>query len=594
MANLKQIIDDNISAVEFPLLGEKYIISPDRIVYLNLRQKYATLATEAYKKFVGYMNSFSDINDLIDSAPTAMIAALEDSINEVSLDAISVGCYSMDANEVVNICIEEDYFDSFQKSYEVFVKQDYAITSKLSNTADYRAARKASRGRWTSATYGGTMLDAWGNQFKASTMNAMEGVGHSVRNAIGNMMDEIKADEERKKLFKNTNYRNSLANSVLVCAESLRLVITNIVSKKCNEHLGGWVTSDEKKQAEAMYNNLINLNLSNDKKHEFVIKMLELDPFNYNYYVAALSNCLENGKEILDIAAFFNIPNMTSTVQDIIADYARNNIGHTPDELNACRDAVYKSAASLNIDSENLAKAFNVINEHGRMILTETARNNIGSTEDDAYSCRKKISQLREDMQLPEETLQDAYRIIDEQLAKLDIEYRTVDGVVLASRNAADQSRANIATFRDILDAPIDFKFKSHYLQHIQKLRSLPLDKSIVDKYVSQTNLKMAEFDKRCKKASHHEFRRTHGGLPFWNGDAVSMGIQYLILTTLTYCTVAAFKDKEVDTGVTGIIMLLIAAFIMFVIKTRKEKEIWNELTENGKYTFNQITSENH
>lgn len=593
MANLKQIIDDNNSVVDFPLLGQNYVVSPERIVYHNLKQKYDALATEAYNKFLGYMNDFSDLSDLIDSAPTALIAALEAGINEVSSDSISVGCNYMDASAVVDACIEKDYFDPFQKAYEVFVNRDIEISSKLSNAVDYRASRKASRGRWTSATFGGTMLDAWGNQFKVATMNAIEGAGHSVRNAIGNMIDEINADEERANLFKNSNYRNALADSVLVCASNLRLVITNIVSKKCSEHIGGWVTADDKKQAEAMYNNLTNLNLSKDKKHEFVIKILELDPFNYNYYVVALSNFLENGKEILDIAEFFEIENLTSTVQDIIADYARNNIGRTPDELNACRNAVYKSAAALSIDSENLTKAFQVINEHGRKMLAETARNNIGSTEDDAYSCRQRISQLREEMQLPEETAQDAYRIIDERLAKLDLEYRTVDGVVLESRNAADKTRVDMENYRDILNTPVDFKFKSHYLQHIKKIRELNLEKNVEEKYVLQTTEKMEEFDKRCKKAAHHEYRRAHGGLPFWNGDAVSMGIQYLILAVITYCMIAGFKDGETDTGVTGIIMLLVAAFIMFVIKTKKEKEIWNELTENGKYTFDQITSEN-
>lgn len=592
MDNLKQIIDANTSVLEFPLLGQIYTVSPQRRVFHELKKKYNSLAEEAYKKFLGYMNSFSDLSDLIDSAPTALIAALEAGINEVSADSISVGCNYMDASAVVDACIEQDYFDPFQKAYEVYVNKDMAISSKLSNAADYRTARKASRGRWTSATFGGTMLDAWGNQFKTATMNAIEGAGHSVRNAIGNMIDEINADEERANLFKNSNYRNALANSVYVCACDLRRVITNIVSKKCNEQLGGWVTGTDDKQATAIYNNLTNLNLDKDKSREFVIKLLELDPFTKNYYVAALSNFLENGKEILDIADYFEIKDLASNIQDIIANYAKNNIGHTPDELNACRDHVYKSAASLSVDSDYLTKAFSVINEHGKMLLTDTAKNSIGTTEDDAYSCRKKVSELREEMQLPEEAAQDAYRIIDERLARLDTEYRTVDGVVLASRSAADQSRANMDSSRDILDTPIDFKFKSHYLQHIQKLRSLPLDKGIIDKYVSQTNLKMAEFDKRCKKAAHYEYRRTHGGLPFWNGDAVSMGIQYLILAAIAYCMIAAFKDHETDTGVTGIIMLLVAAFIMFVIKTKKEKEIWNELTENGKYSFEQVTSE--
>ncbi len=350
MSNLKQIIDENRSAIEFPLFGHIYTVSPQRIVFHHIKQKYDALANTSYKKFLRFMDSFENLTDLIESAPLALIAALEDSITEVSGDAVSVGCYSMDAEAVVNNCFDSDYFEPFENAYGEYVVQSYAIDAKLSNAADYRAARKAYRGRWTSATFGGSMLDAWGNQLKVSAMNAIEGAGHSIRNAIGNMMDEINADDERKNLFKNTAYRKALASSVYVCAKNLRLVITNTISNNCNERLGGWVTADESKQAEAMYNNLTKLDLSKEKRMEFVRKLLELDPFNYNYYETVLSFFLENGREILDIASFFSINDLMNKVPDIVADYARNYIVRTPNEFNDFRASVYKSAAALSID----------------------------------------------------------------------------------------------------------------------------------------------------------------------------------------------------------------------------------------------------
>lgn len=593
MMNLKEMINANISSEKFPLLGQTITVSPERIVYCKLKQKYDTLAQDAYERFMGYMNSFSDLTDLIDSAPTALIAALEEAINEVSSDAVSVGCYSFDAATIIADCIESNYFDTFQEVYAKYVERDYAIASKLSNAADYRAARKDSRGRWTSTTIGGTMVDAWGNQFKAASMNAIEGAGHSVRNAIGNMIDEMNADDERKKLFENTALRNELASSVYVCAINLRRVITNTVSRQCSDKLGGWVTENDYNLAKSMNNNLCNLNLDIDKKREFIVKLIELDPFNSDYYIAALKNFLENGKEILDIASFFNINNLMNAVKDIVADYARNNVGNTPEELNACREAVFKSAASLSIDADDLKNALDVINENGRQILIRIASQNIGKTEDDAYACQKMVYQLRDEMQLTEEAAHDALKIIDDKLKKLDLEYRTVDGVVLASRSVADQNRNSIGNFRETLDLPIDFKFKSQYLQHIRKLSELPLDKSITDKYINQTKIKMAEFDKRCKKAARHEYRRTHGGRPFWNGDIASMIKQYLLLGWMTCCTFRSIHDKEAAEVVIGIVLMIITAYWLFGVKTKKEEKIWNELTENGKYSFNQVTSEN-
>ncbi len=224
--------------------------------------------------------------------------------------------------------------------------------------------------------------------------------------------------------------------------------------------------------------------------------------------------------------------------------------------------------------------------------MTNTANKNIGRTEDDAYSCRKMISQLREEMDLPEDAAKNAFRIIDDRLSELDLEYRTVNGVVLTSRSAADQARVDVDNYKDILDTTVDFKFKSHYLQHIQRIRELPLDRNVAEKYISQTTAKMEEFDKRCKKAARYEFRRKHGGLPFWNGDAVSMGIQYLILAILLYPIIVSFKSNDIQAGMGGLLLFLGAAIYMFFFKTKKEKEIWNELTENGKYSFDQVTSE--
>lgn len=642
MNNLKEIMEKYNHIVEFPLLGRTLTVSPERNVYHNLRHKYDTLADDAMKKFKGYLSELKNIDEFFASIQSAFTVSIEDGLNEISRDAISVGCYDLDSATIVNECVNGGYFNAFAEAYQKYENRDNQILSKLSNAAEYRAMRKNSRPRWTSVTYGGDMLSAWGNQFKTGTMNVIEGAGHSIRNAIGNAIDEANAKAERNELFKNQSYRKQLINSVWHCASNLRLVITNIISKKCNLSLGGWISDTDSKRAESMYNNLMKLDLPEAQQKEFILSILELNPYVLNYYIGFLKKFFNHGKEILDIAEFFNLNGLMNHVKDILSDFTKNNLGTTIDDLNNCKELTLKSANALNVGSEYLQPSLEIISKHGEKLLADIARtnlgttaddlnkcrdlihknaeildaeahqlvpalkiisthgekllidfanNNLGTTEDEAYNCRKNVSALAEKMQLDEKSSATALEIVNNQITKLDLEYRTVNGIVLASREEADKAKGDVKTYSDLLGNPGNFKLKSEFLEHIAKVEALPIDSKIKEKHNSEIKEKMEEFDKRCKKALRHEYRKSHGGKPFWNGDTVNMFIQYLIIVILMIRTVSFFTSGETSTGVAGLLITTAVAVFCFVFIPKKEEKIWNELTNNGKYTLSYVTS---
>lgn len=49
--------------------------------------------------------------------------------------------------------------------------------------------------------------------------------------------------------------------------------------------------------------------------------------------------------------------------------------------------------------------------------------------------------------------------IVNKQITKLDLEYRTVNGIVLASRKEADKAKRDIKTYSDLLGNSGNFKF---------------------------------------------------------------------------------------------------------------------------------------
>lgn len=592
MKNLKEILDDYNHSVEFPIMGQTLVISAERNIYNAIRHKYNQFADDSLQKFKGYLFQMKNLDELLSSAPDAFVLALEKGLDELSKDAISIGYYSLDTENIIGECVNSGYFDDFQNAYENYITNNEQILSRLSNSMQYRQVRKQSRPRWVSATYGGDIFDAWGGRLKTSTMNVVEGAGHSIVNAIGNAIDESNAEDERKALFKNKKYQNILLNSVWKCAANLRLVITNIISKRYDLSLSGWITNDDSSKARSMFNNVMRIDLDSELQKKFVLNVIELNPYVYDYYSGFMKKYLDHGKEFLDIADFFHVHGLREDIRNILAEFAGNWKINTCDDFIECRDSVYKCAAKLKVDSEYLDLAMAKINECGSRILCNFANNNLGTTEEDAQNCRKQISKMAEKIQLDESSSASGFKIVDDRINKLDLEYRTVEGVVLNTREEADKARNDVKSYSEILEHPGDFKFKWEFIEHINKIKSLPIDSQLIENYAKKYQGKMESFDRLCKKASHHEYRTSHGNFPLWNGDVVSMGLQYIVMAYFVIDAIVLFNKSDIGEAIFALLILIAFAIYFFVFKTKKEKNIYDNLTQNGQYPLSVVTSE--
>ena len=152
MEKLNEIMERYNEEKVFPFLGAELIISPERNVYLHIEKKYRELSFDARKVFTRCLNELKNLDDLYENIDAAFSMALENSLNAISADAISVGCYTMDQNAIIAICFKKGYFKIFEDALKEIVQKDSEIQSCLQNAQAYRAARKATRGRWTSAT----------------------------------------------------------------------------------------------------------------------------------------------------------------------------------------------------------------------------------------------------------------------------------------------------------------------------------------------------------------------------------------------------------------------------------------------------------
>lgn len=694
MQSLKELMTKYNQNVSFPLLGKQLTISSKRILFYHLKNKYNKIADEAVKTFKKRFMELTSMDDLLSNIDNLLVISLADGVQEVAQDAVSVNAYSLDVKSIMSLCIKENYFDPFIQVCKKIADEDDAIISRLENAKAYRSARKATRSRWTATTYNGDMLDAWGNQFKAAQMNAIEGVGHSIRNAIGNMWDEAEADEKRAALFHNTAYQKEMADSIWTCASNLQLVITNKLNQSCSLNLGGWVSDSDYQKAESMFINLTTMQMSDKQKKECAFQIIQLNPFVSKYYIELIRRYFDSADEILNIARLFQMSSVEEEAINLLVASANEMAGDTEQEVIDCKLAMRKCAKKCTLSEKALQPVMDVIDAHGtealkkylnsctlqsdddvvqcRTALKEMAQRmetpqselntvlgflrvraeklfrdyigtyqtrsaddvislrntvkekakildqpdevlasalgmvrtraeivvgtfinqNCGQTEDEAKACLEAAIGLAQKMGYNEKAVSEPIQKLKDKITQFDIDYRTVDGVLMQTRESADRARKDVSSHGDVLHQDLSaFHYKYEFLGHLQKLRALTVQEDLKTKYLDECQKAMNDFDTKCQIASAWQWRLEHHNNKFYNGNAVETIIMYVVAAFLIYKMLIAFIEHGGFWSRVIWTVLAVGSIIFILSSYASEKNAWNELTSNGQLKLTDVMS---
>lgn len=605
MKSLKDIITEHSTEAEFPFLGGSIVVSKERNVYNQLRQKYNEIADKAQSDFTKRISQYSDPNSFFKGVTTDFLYALKDGFDELTKDAISVDCYTLDMDAAAKLCTTKGYFDAYDKALNEYKNAYTAILAKHLGSVSDAYSDAENHPNLQVATIGGSLGDVFMNQMKADMTNAVIGELYSMAAAetVSDILD--KSDKEIAQFFSDPTYKDNIINSVWSCAANLRLVISNHLSKEYDLGLGGWITDDDSSKAESMHNNLSSIQLPEDKAKELAASIIQLNPYNYNYYKTLLTKYLDNSREILAVAEFFGI-NLSGSIKSIMEGFAKNNLGSSFDDVKQCRELVNAKISELGFPDgsdelaedtiqkhiallikkymaenmggtrESALKCFGEAYEIGEDIgfdeeyfyiayeefdkkmevfdaqlveeLTSWVNENIGTTEDDAHKCRDELDKKITEHELDPEKAAAIFKTIDDRLAKLDEEYRTVEGFTFPTRESADETKAIINDNKNILyRSPSEFTFRSDYTAHIERIKAVPLIEKLIVHFTGIYENHLKEFDKKCKNAKLHDDK---------------------------------LKGQKKS--------LKSLARSMFV-SDEKQQQDWNEVTHNGQYTLNEI-----
>ena len=464
--DLKTIFETENHDVNVTLCGKPYTISAERNIYNAIRIKYDALADKALEQFKTKFEGLNNIEELVEKVPGLFIEACEEPLLEIVSDIISIDIYTVDKDTIIEKAFEGDYFDPFLKEYSKYESQYNSIISELEGAEYAREQRKQNRSRWQSTTIGGDAITAWSNQLETASMNAAEGLAHSVFNAIGNSMDRAEAKKKLKALFNNKNRKIELYISVNISCMNLYKLLINIVKKNSDMAINHMYPSDNDcSKAEAMFNNLAAIKLNKDKQEEFIRNILILNPYNSGYY------------------------------KKIINDFG--------DE-----DKAFQTYGELH--GIDMLRVKNVI-------LCELVEENLGTTEDDAHKCQEMMEKRAEEINIDKQDITSGQILIDEQLKKLDEEYRTVENIMFATREEADCAREELVEIKKIMDtvkAPNSestLSYETELLKTKKEIEGFQTD--IKNSYIKKLDSLLQDFEKSFCNVGWKTLTRKEAGI---------------------------------------------------------------------------------
>ena len=605
MKNLKEIINEYNHDVEFPFLGNTLTISKERNIYNQIRMKYNEIAHRSSVDFAEKLNKYDSPGLLYKGLPEDFLYAMKEGLEEVAKDAVSVDCYTLDVDAITKLCVEKKYFDIFDKAMLEYKEKLREILENYNNAEAEIKNNAQNHPYLQTATIGGSLVDVAANQMKADMVNAV--IGGIYESSAASKVSDLDAKTEKviRDFLNNPTYKNKLINAQWECSLRLQLVIYNDLNKECKLGLGDWLTDKDITQAESMYNNMVNMQLPEEKEKEIALSILKLNPMKNEYYETLLAKYIDNAKEILDIAKFFYI-DLSGSVKTVMKEFASNNLGksfegvkdcrelvkskiiqlgfpsdsdeeaekvlqmrsaillrsymiqnmgETREEALACFDKAREIAADIGFGDENYDKAYQPFTERMEVLdaalveeLNGWIDDNIGTTEDEANAIRSELDKRIEAESLDKEKAAGLYKKINDRLVKLDEEYRTIEGFVFPTRESADESKAIINENKDTLyKSASEFIYRSDYIAHIDKIKSIPLIEKLLIYFIGVYEKSLKEFDKKCKNAKLYDD-----------------------------------KIKGQKKGLKGL------ARSMFV-SDEKQQQDWNEVTHNGQYPLNAI-----
>jgi hypothetical protein len=259
---------------EYMLFDQKIQISEAAERYFNMSYRNMNVSESAYTEFNEWYEKRGDILKVLNGYEDEALSLLNKYAVEPLFDELtSYGIYDISRERYSNECL---VIGEAANAWKTISDKYNEIVGKEAQEKEYRAERKANRGRVVGGGFG--VSGAIKGMVTAGAMNAVSGAGHSMVNALGNAGSAISASSSKSALYKNAATRQLLWESVETDMWRCFVAHMNLINSRIGNTFENAFDIDK---AEALFSNAKKIK---DKKTELLTEAFK----NCPYYVELL------------------------------------------------------------------------------------------------------------------------------------------------------------------------------------------------------------------------------------------------------------------------------------------------------------------
>jgi len=426
----------------FPVLGSTVKVDDGRINYNKYILEFRQKAKDAADKFRAEYNEKCDsIENVASYALNIGNAIIKSYLEECMQYIIGLGVYNISIEEFA----EDYYFDNFytfENEYQKIMDKYYDIVMTEEQKEEYRKMRKQNRGRWQGGGFG--LAGALKGAATAGALNMASGAVHSMVNLGGRLVSGMAASIDKRNLYNDPNTMKSLVRGVRQSICNIAYALTNYINHTQVQKIS-IITNADIDEANTLMNNLKKYPVPEEKRLDLIIHILELNPYVRDAYIYLISNYGDARNEVENLADFFGV----------------------------------------------------CIHDEKEKMLLKTYNEIKFDTEETTLEGKKELTGAMKHLGLEEaqvKELQEVNRILDE----FDLQARTVDEVVFATREEAEAARQELEQIKKIYNK-LDCNKEEEVINAKEEILKLELKTAIRDKYIDIIDKQLKELDLQAR-----------------------------------------------------------------------------------------------
>lgn len=527
--NLKQIIEKNNEKTILKLYGREFALTSEKKIYSEIYCKYKKLALDVSKEFkkeyTDRYDTTKDIEKVRNDVMDRFIICIQPLINEIRGDFASIKIYDYTNESIIEELSEIGYFEEFQIIYNYVCSKIEEIDSELEEEKEYREYRKESRDRWEVSTFGGTWGDAIVNQAQAGIVNGISGIGHSIRNSIGNSMSESEARSKKARLY-TEKLKEDFVESVYIACINIHLFVIQQLDERNISMSGAIVSGNDKERAAKILENYLSLNTDDETALDMLQDAISINPFSVDIYMELLERFGDVNNELVNYGKYFDV-DIKSVKEDLSLKEYEEKIGIIDDEdkLKKKEQEVIQMVKNYGLDYEEseVCKLYNK-KLHELDLKFRTVEGIVFEERKEAELARKELSEIKklmDDIGKPqyldgsyeerlENTLENLNKYttsvkdkyenkVKDLIKEYDLNYRKVDDITFDTREEADLARQEKTEIKKIMPNltdrinKIDEEYEAKLIEARKSVSEFKTD--IKKSYISELDKKLKEYD---------------------------------------------------------------------------------------------------